>query len=158
MKKMKASFELEVETLAQKWEEEKKDLEEKAKKAKSELDSANEIIAAMKMKEEEMAKKEKMMKRKASLLDAGLEESTATETIEKFENMDDDSFEAMTSILAAMKMKKMASESEEAVAALEEVETEEEAELSVGSDETETPAESIRSELLEFVSARLHKN
>lgn len=173
MKKMKASFDTEVETLAKKWEEEKTSVEEKAKKAKSDLDSANEIIAAMKMKEEEMAKKEKMMKRKASLLEAGLDDTVASSTIEKFESMDDDSFEAMRSILSAMKMdkkdskedkeeamknKKMASESEEAVSALEEAEVEDNVELSVGSNETEAPVESIRSELLEFVSARLLKN
>jgi hypothetical protein len=167
MKSMKASFESEVETLAKKWEEEKNEMEEKTKKAKSDLDSANEIILAMKMKEEEMAKKEKMMKRKASLLEAGLDEVNASSAIEKFENMDDDSFETMTSMLVAMKMKKAEKEealkdkkmaSEEAVAALEEVETENEIELSVGSNDTESSVESIRSELVEFVSARLHKN
>lgn len=167
MKKMKASLEAELETSAKKWQDEKATMEEEAKKAKSELDSANELILAMKMEKEEMAKKEKMMKRKASLLEAGLDETSASSAIEKFENMDDDSFDTMTSMLVAMKMKKAEKEealkdkkmaSEEAVAALEEVETPKEVELSVGSDEAESSVESIRSELLEFVSARLLKN
>jgi hypothetical protein len=148
-------------------------MQQQITKIQAELDTANELISAMKMKEEEMMKKEKMMKRKASLLEAGLDEENASSAIEKFENMDDDSFDAMTSILVAMKMKKAQKDeketkeealkekkmaSEEAISALEEVETEPQVELSVGSNETEFPAEAIRSELLEFVSARLHKN
>jgi hypothetical protein len=57
------------------------------------------------------------------------------------------------------KMKKMASE-DETEAALENVETEEDINLSVGNDESEKESTeaSIRSELIEFVSARLSKN
>jgi hypothetical protein len=178
LSKAAENFELDAQSSKAAWETEKSDMQQQITKIQAELDTANELISAMKMKEEEMMKKEKMMKRKASLLEAGLDEENASSAIEKFENMDDNSFEAMTSILVAMKMKKaqkdekdeketkeealkekkMASESEEAISALEEVETEPQVELSVGSNETEFPAESIRSELLEFVSARLHKN
>jgi hypothetical protein len=61
-----------------------------------------------------------------------------------------------------MPKKKMASEDEsveEAESALEEVEAEETVDLSVGSDESETESAeaSVRSELVEFVSARLGK-
>ena len=171
MKKMKASFEAELEIAAKKWEEEKTKMEEEAKKAKSELDATNEILAGYKAKEEEMMKKEKKMKRMASLISAGLDNETASSTVEKFDHIDDESFDAMASILAAMKpatkkeeeeammpkpSKKMASE--EALAALETVETEEAIELSVGSDTAESQVEAVRSELVEFVSARLSKN
>lgn len=188
-----------IETLASEYDGEKKKMEEEVKKAKSELedlvsskaeleeslkalqaqlDEANEVIAGYKMKEEEMAKKDKAMKRKANLVEAGLDDDAASAAVEKFEALDDDSFEAMTSLLAAMKpsdlkkkeeeeammmKKKMASEEtenlEEAESALEEVEAEETVDLSVGSDESETESAeaSIRAELVEFVSARLGK-
>lgn len=71
-----------------------------------ELDAANEIIAAYKSKEEEMMKKEKKMKRMATLLEAGLDNETAMSTTDKFEAIDDDAFEAMATIFAAMKPKK----------------------------------------------------
>ena len=81
----------------------------------------------------------------------------------------------MTSLLAAMKPSDMKKEEEammmkkkmkaseetenleEAESALEEVEAEETVDLSVGSDESETESAeaNVRSELVEFVSARL---
>lgn len=168
--------ELEFQEAAKKWKEEKALMEEDMKKVKSELDSAMESIAAYKMKEEEMAKKEKMMKRKASLSEAGLEDDVIASTLEKFENIDDDSFEVMTSLFLSMaaknkkeekamimnnpKMKKMmASEEPELEAALDNVEAEETVNISVGNDETEVESSqaNIRAELVEFVSARLGK-
>jgi len=140
--------------------------DEELKKVKSELDQANEVIAGYKMKEEEMARKEKMMNRKATLVEAGLEDDDASAAVEKFEALDDETFEAMAVMMkkkAAVKpteeavMKKMASE-DEAEAALEEVEAEETIDLSVGNDESESAEASVRSELVEFVSARLGKN
>jgi len=186
----------ELEALAKEHDDEKKKMEEEMKKAKSDLEEAastisekeealkaaqtqleeaNEVIAGYKMKEEEMAKKEKALKRKANLVEAGLDDDAASAAVEKFENLDDESFESMTSLLAAMKpsemkkeeeeammMKKKASEDEsieEAESALEEVEAEETVDLSVGNDESETESAeaSIRAELVEFVSARLGK-
>lgn len=186
-----------LETLAGEHDGEKKKMEEEMKKAKSELEEvvaskteleealkaaqtsleeANEVIAGYKMKEEEMARKDKAMKRKANLVEAGLDDDAASAAVEKFETLDDDSFEAMTSLLAAMKpsdmkkdeekammMKKKMKASEEtenleeAESALEEVEAEETVDLSVGSDESETESAeaNVRSELVEFVSARL---
>ena len=133
-----------------------------------------------------MAKKEKMESRKANLVEAGLEDDAASAAVEKFESLDDEAFESMTSLLAAMKPKEeekakkeaeaamppalkealekkkkeekeKASELEEAESALEEVEAEETVDLSVGNDESETESAeaSVRSELVEFVSARL---
>jgi hypothetical protein len=169
-KKAKSAFETELEAAAKKWSDEKALMEEEMKKAKSELEEANEILAGYKAKEAEMVKKEKNIKRMASLITAGLDNDAAAAAVEKFDHIDDESFEAMTSILAAVKpavkkeeeammmkpSKKMASE--EALSALEEVEVEETVELSVGDDETESQADSIRAELVEFVSARLSKN
>ncbi len=50
-----------------------------------------------------MAKKEKALKRKANLVEAGLEDDAASAAVEKFESLDDESFESMTSLLATMK-------------------------------------------------------
>ena len=181
--KKKAKSELE-EVVASKTE-----LEEALKAAQTSLEEANEVIAGYKMKEEEMAKKEMLAKRKANLVEAGLEDDAASAAVEKFESLDDEAFDAMTSILAAMKPaqaeetveaeedteaamppalkealekkkkeeKEKASELEEAESALEEVEAEETVDLSVGNDESETESAeaSVRSELVEFVSARL---
>ena len=165
----------------------KTELEEALKAAQTSLEEANEVIAGYKMKEEEMAKKEKALKRKANLVEAGLEDDAASAAVEKFESLDDEAFESMTSLLAAMKPKEeekakkhdeteaamppalkealekkkeekeKASELEEAESALEEVEAEETVDLSVGNDESETESAeaSVRSELVEFVSARL---
>ena len=165
----------------------KTELEEALKAAQTSLEEANEVIAGYKMKEEEMAKKEMLAKRKANLVEAGLEDDAASAAVEKFESLDDEAFESITSLLAAMKPKEeekakkhdeteaamppalkealekkkeekeKASELEEAESALEEVEAEETVDLSVGNDESETESAeaSVRSELVEFVSARL---
>ena len=169
----------------------KTELEEALKAAQTSLEEANEVIAGYKMKEEEMAKKEMLAKRKANLVEAGLEDDAASAAVEQFESLDDEAFASMTSLLATMKpaqaeeveaeedaeakmppalkealeKKKKeeegkASESdelEEAESALEEVEAEETVDLSVGNDESETESAeaSVRSELVEFVSARL---
>ena len=83
----------------------KAELEEALKAAQTSLEEANEVIAGYKMKEEEQAKKEKMMSRKANLVEAGLDDDAASAAVEKFESLDDESFESMTSLLAAMKPK-----------------------------------------------------
>jgi len=157
MKKAKSDLEEAVSTISEK--------EEALKAAQTQLEEANEVIAGYKMKEEEMARKDKAMKRKASLVEAGLEEDDASAAVEKFEALDDETFDAMAMMMkkkAAMKPveeeKPKASE-DEAEAALEEVEAEETIDLSVGNDESETESAeaSVRNELVEFVSARLGK-
>jgi hypothetical protein len=172
MKKMKAAFDTEIEAIAKKMQDEKAMMDEEAKKTKSELDSVNETLAVMKEEKVAMLKKEKALKRKASLIELGFDNDTALATIEKFENLDDDSFAAMTSLFAGKlppwlldktkkeedKTEKKKASQDEAVSALEEVEAEETVVVSVGSDETESQADSIRAELVEFVSARLSKN
>lgn len=86
--------------------EEMKNKEEEMKKMKASYDELSEAVAAYKMKEEEMAKKEKKNKRMASLLEAGIELTEAESTIDRFETVDDATFDAMTSLLAAQKTKK----------------------------------------------------
>lgn len=166
----------EYEVAAKKSKEEMKMKEEEAKKVKSELDVALETLAAYKVKEEEMLKKEKKMKRAASLVEAGIDSDTATSTVDKFESMDDDSFAALTVLLAAKKAKveddaeeveeeeeeeamkmKMAKSSETVDASvLDTAEVEEEVNLGVGG-ETESAVEATRAALVEFVCSRLGK-
>jgi len=183
-KKMKEKEEEDEETeaakkLKVKEDEEMKDKENKSLKAA--LEAANEVIAGYKMLEEEMAKKEKKMKRKASLLDCGFDAESAEATVEKFDNLNDDAFEAMTSLFAGKmppwlekikkddktskdkkededtdtKEKKKASEDTVDASALDTVEVEETVNLSVSSETS--PVDTTRAELIEFVCARLGK-
>jgi hypothetical protein len=164
---------LEKEEAAKKMDEEMKKKEEEAKKVKSELDAANEIIAGYKMQEEEMKKKEKKMARKAALLDRGIDSEVAEATVEKFDELTDDAFEAMTSLWAAKmppwmnkeedkkkKDKMKASDDTDPVdeTVLETVEETEEVDLGVGdNEENNSSAEITRAALIEFVYDRLGK-
>jgi hypothetical protein len=169
----KASFEaalFEKEEAAKKMAEEMTKKEEEMKKVKSELDTANETIAMYMKKEEEMAKKEKKMKRMATLIETGIDTDTASATVDKFESLTDDAFEAMTSLFAGkmppwlnkdkkdeeVPEKKKASEETVDASDLENVETEDSINLSVGGDST-SHIDTTRAELLEFVCARLGK-
>jgi len=155
------------ELAAKKMDEEMKKKEEEMNKVKSELETANEVIAGYMKKEEEMAKKEKKMKRMASLIEAGLDNDSASATADKFESLDDDAFSAMTSLFAAkmppwLDKKKKDEEAKPKASevdteeALENVEAETELNLGVGSDEN-SQVESTRAALVEFVCARLGK-
>jgi hypothetical protein len=167
MKKMKADFDetLAANTSAQEVAIAQKDAE--IASLTQQLADVNEVLAAYKMKEEEMAKKEKKMKRMASLLDAGLDNDTASATVDQFETLDDSAFEAMTGIFAAMKKKATKDEeeammmkkkaSEDTVEALEQVEADHSIDLGVGDDTADHSVENVRAELIEFVSARLSK-
>jgi hypothetical protein len=161
------------------------DKEEEAKKMKaaieniqSELNAANEVIAAYKTKEEEMMKKDKKNKRMASLVGAGIDTDTAEATVDKFDSLDDEAFNAMTSLFAG-KMppflekiikdkkedkeneKKKASEDESNIEAdpsvLETAEVEANVNLAVGSNDGESAIESARAELVEFVCSKIGK-
>jgi hypothetical protein len=123
-----------------------------------------------------MAKKEKKMKRKASLIDNGVDAESAETVVEKFETMADDAFEAMTSLFAGKmppwlekikkdddkednkkaKDKKKASETSADPEVLDTVEVVEEVNLGIGG-ETESSAETTRAALIDFVSSRLGK-
>ena len=170
-----AEAKAELETLIAEKEEaakKKAEKEEEMDKVKSELASALEALAAYKMKEEEMMKKEKKMKRVSSLVEAGVDDETATSTVDKFESMDDESFAALTVLLAAKKMMKAEKEdmedeevgmkmkmlkSSETVDAsvLDTAEVQEEVNLGIGGEIDST--EATRAALVEFVCSRLGK-
>ena len=172
-------------------EEDKKMKEEENKNLKATLEVANNTIAQNTMREEEMAKKammheeeiakkEKKMKRKASLLNYGFDDETSEATVEKFDSLSDDTFDAMTTLFAGTlppwllkikegkkkdgdtedtkdaKKKKASVEEAVDVSALENVEVEEVVNLGVGSD-VQSSVNSTRAELIEFVCARLGK-
>lgn len=165
--KMKADFEQSLadanSTLAQR--------DEEISKIKEELTAALEAISGYQTKEAEMMKKEKKMKRMASLIEAGIDSEVATSTVDKFESLDDDAFEAMTSLFAG-KMppwldkekdkkgteKKKASEeivADESV--LDSAVPEETVDLGVGSETDATEVSSTRAALVDFVCNRLGK-
>lgn len=164
---------LEKEEAAKKMAEEMMKKEEEMKKVKSELDAANEVIAAYKSKEEEMMKKEKNMKRMAALIEAGLDNDAATATVEKFDSLDDQTFDAMTSLFAAkmppwlnkdkkeeekMAEKKKASEEVVDPAVLDTAEEEKvDLNLGVGGETESSSVEATRAALVEFVCSRLGK-
>ena len=136
--------------------------------SQSALQAANEALAAYKMKEEEMAKKEKKMKRMASLVESGVSEEIASATVDKFESLDDAAFDSIAALVAAVKppKKEMKEETkaeettvktEDVSLALENVETnDQEIDLSVGS-ETESETQNTRAALVDFVCIRLGK-
>ena len=94
-------------------EEEMKKMKAALEATQSELQAANETLAAYKMKEEEMAKKEKKMKRMATLIESGVEEEVASATVDKFENLDDTAFESIAALVAAVKPPKKEEKKEE---------------------------------------------
>jgi hypothetical protein len=112
------------------------------------------------------------MKRMAALIETGIDTDTASATVDKFESLADDAFEAMTSLFAGkmppwlnkdkknedeeVPEKKKASEEIVDASDLENVETEDSINLSVGGDST-SHIDTTRAELLEFVCARLGK-
>jgi hypothetical protein len=181
---LKTSLEAQIselsEAIAAKDEEMKKK-DEEMKKMKAELDSATETVAAYKTKEEEMMKKDKMMKRKASLVENGVEEDAALAFVEKFLSLEDEAFDAMATLFAAVKMKKedamkmkMKASEEELEAGneitkeetsakikvtssdLDSVETEDNVDITVGSDSSDEE-DSTRAALVQFVYSKLGK-
>jgi len=155
----------EKEEAAKKIKEDEDAKDEENKNLKAALESANETIAAYKAKEEENMKKEKKMKRMAALINSGIESAVAEATVEKFDSLDDSSFEAMTSLLAGKKTpvkdekeetKEEASETFTDASVLENVEVEQEIDLSVGGN-ANTEIESTRAALVDFVYNRLGK-
>jgi hypothetical protein len=181
-KKMKADFDEELaktkadtDNISADYVTKIEDLNKEIESLKSELLATNETVAAYKSKEEEMMKKEKKMKRMSSLIENGLDQQLAASTADKFENLDDATFEEMTSIIQAVKSKNVTessntqqTETEAAVEekaikteaseisedVLENVETENDIVLSVGS---EPEVDSTHAALVDFVRARLGK-
>lgn len=144
-------------------EEEMMKKEEEMKKAKSELDLALEAISAYKGKEEEMMKKEKKMKRMASLLEKGLDQEVASSAVDQFESLEDVAFDAMVELVsnAAKKVKmpevkKPKASETEVEEVLDNVEPNNELDLSAGSDASDS-VNTTRAALVDFVCARLGK-
>ncbi len=145
--------------------------DEEMKKMKAELDTALEAVAAYKKAEEEAMKKEKKMKRVAQLTEKGVESELALSTVEKFEAVDDEAFEAIVALAGKMppwlkdktkeeddteeKAKKKASETTVDPAVLETAEVEANVNLSVGEAEVENAVSSTRAALVDFVNSRL---
>jgi hypothetical protein len=167
----------EKEEAAKKMEEENKKMKDEMQKMKAaisaieqELASANTVIAGYKMKEEEMAKKEKKMKRTATLVEHGVDSDLATATVEKFESLDDAAFDNMVSLIAGMKMPKKKEEpvkaeeventsvkADDVSSVLENVETEDTINLSVGNENSDSEIQNTRAALVDFVCIRLGK-
>lgn len=133
--------------------------------AQNELQTINEVVAGYKMKEEEMAKKEKKMKRMAALVQNGVTEELANATVDKFESLEDESFDAITLLVANMKIKtvtatikeeKTESTTEDVSQALENVEIEQEIDLAVDG-EVDSEIQNTRAALVDFVCIRLGK-
>lgn len=154
--------------------------EEEYKKVGSELAEALEALADYKSKMEEMVKMNKKSKRMASLVEAGIDTEIAASTVDKFESLDDEAFEAVTTLVyakmppfllkkfeedkkkkdeeEAMVMKKKASEENANPEVLETAEfNEEEVNLGLGSDDTEAATNATRADLVDFVRNRLGK-
>lgn len=164
------ALKVEKEEAAKKMKEDMDMKEEEMKKMKAELDTALETIAAYKDKEDKMMKAEKKMKRMAALIENGVESEIASSTVDKFEGLNDEAFDAIAALLAAknppvkevkeeeaMMMKKKASEDNSADPdILETAEVEANVNLGIGGD-ADNPAETTRAALVEFVSSRLGK-
>lgn len=156
------------------------DLNQQIDLLKSELLSTNEVVAVYKDKEEEMMKKEKKMKRMSSLVQSGLDNDAALSAVDKFESLDDEAFDSIANLFAAMlpdKKKKMQEEEEammmkkkammmkkkasEDVAIvdtdiLETAEVEVSVDLSVGNEEV-SEVENTRAALVDYICNRLGK-
>jgi hypothetical protein len=153
-------------------EEEVKKMKAAVESMETELITLNEVLAGYKTKEEEMLKKEKMLKRKASLVEKGLDNDTADSVVSKFESMSDDAFDTMASVFATLTSKKEAVATEEVEvetntatesasqnadpAVLDSVEVQEDVNLSIGG-EAESGMDSTRAALVEFVYSKLGK-
>lgn len=184
-----ASLETQVEAAKKSKEEmdkEEDDAEAAVNNLKAELESANLLISQYKIAEAEMLKDKKKLARTASLVESGIATDLASSTVDKFENMDDASFEGMRTLLAAMpgwlqkivdekKKKKeeegtMHDEEEEMAmkedmamklkvdsSILENVEVQEDVNLGVGGASEMSEIDTTRAELVQFVCARLGK-
>jgi len=133
----------------------------------------NNVYAALETKKKELAetmKKEKKMKRVATLVESGVDSEVVNNVIDTLENVDDASFDAITTLVAAVKPVKVAEvktntnleteDSQHPLAtisdALETAEVEKDIDLSVGS-ETEIESHNTRAALVDFVYSRLGK-
>jgi histidyl-tRNA synthetase len=133
----------------------------------------NGVYAALETKKKELAetmKKEKKLKRVAALVESGVASEVVNNLIDTLESVDDASFDAITSLVAAVNPVKVAEiktnhnlvteDSQHPLAtisdALETAEVENDIDLSVGS-ESEPETHNTRAALIDFVYSRLGK-
>jgi hypothetical protein len=115
--------------------------------------SQTELAEAMK-EMDDMKKKEKMEKRKASLAEAGFEEDEVEETLASFDVLDDEAFENIVAMMKKKGMKKYAKKDDEAEAGMppevkEKMEEMKKKEKEAKADEAE--AEEVTQEVFEEV-------
>jgi hypothetical protein len=141
-------------------EEEMKKMKASIESLTKELSVANDTIAAYKNKEEEMMKKDKKAKRLASLISSGLDSAVAETTVDKFESLDDETFEAVTALVASKQTVETETVAEEKTdeSVLETAEVEETVNLSLSSEEEDSEIKNTRAALVDFVCIRLGKN
>lgn len=167
--KAKAEFEALVAQTTEAQTKANDEISAKIDSLKAELAASEEVIAAYKSKEAEMMKKEKSMKRMASLIEKGIDSETASATVEKLDTLSDEAFETITSLVALaakpMKMEEKVEKketkaeevTEDVSEVLETAETTETIDLSVGNEAEEPAVENTRAALVDFVYSRLGK-
>jgi hypothetical protein len=98
-------------------EKEKMEAEKKAKsdELEAELVSAHEKIAAFEAEKAEAARLVLVAARVSALVEAGVDEEQASATVEKFADLDDESFADMTALLAGVSSKKAEEDAEAAM-------------------------------------------
>jgi len=133
-------------------EEEKKKMMASVTELESKLEEANISIAAY-------MKKEKKMMRKASLVEHGFDATELDSILDRFENVNDETFAAMTEMLTMKKKKTTKAEetveTTDLTEVLETVEEPTEATVTVGGEDN--TVENTRAALVDFVYARLGK-
>jgi hypothetical protein len=137
-------------------------LEDDSKAMKAQLDEALVKIASYETEKVEAAKKELFMKRKAQLVEAGMDSEEAEKAVTKFELLSDEDFlfiSELASRAAKKKEEKMEkkedkSTCEEAEEVIETLETSE-ATLSTASEDEENEKASLREDLVKLMASRL---
>lgn len=143
---------------------------------KADLVAANEILDGYKAKEAEMIREHKIMSRVTQLVQAGVESSVAEATVQKFEALDEESFDAIKSLVLSHMPEwvKPSASTDDATSetpaevteektestitedVLETAEVESGVDLSVGS-EDDSEVQNTRASLIDFVYSRLGK-
>jgi hypothetical protein len=134
------------------------------KKMKASLEEAQNTIAEMTAREALMLKKQKSVKRMATLVEAGVDSELASSTVEQFADLNDETFSSITSLVVAkmpdwLKKKKeeekkaQSSDVEQVLDNAEPVEGD--LDLSVGGDSNTTEVHTTRAALVDFVCNRL---
>lgn len=167
--KVKAEFEALVAQTTEAQTKANEEISAKIDSLKTELATAEEVIAGYRAKEAEMMKKEKNMKRMASLIEKGIDSESASATVEQLDSLSDEAFETITNLVALaakpmkmeQKVEKKETKAEEVTEDVSEVletaETSESIDLSVGNESEESAVENTRAALVDFVYSRLGK-